>query len=475
MREYGLHIGGQSVKTAKLADVTNKFTGEVFARICVGTADNVRDAVDVARDTQRIHPLTPTQIQAIFVRAADLIRARRQTIARTMALESGMTIKDALGEIERAIHTLVLSGEEAKRISGHVVPIQSTPGMENRMAFTIRVPVGVVGAITPFNAPFNNVCHKIAPAIAAGNAIVLKPAPATPLSALAFVEILEEAGLPAGFANIVTGDADVGAALLADQRIGFYSFTGSEKVGAIVKRDSGFRRVALELGNNSACIVCADADLELAAPLIVRGGYRKAGQVCVSVQRVYVHRSVAARLGDMLASHIAKLKVGDPLDPETDVGPLITAEKCVELLAWIDEAVSAGARIAAGGRRLDGNIIEPTLLVDASQSMSVVCKEVFGPVISLVPFGEIDEAIDAVNDSPYGLQSGIFTTNIDVAFKAARRLNVGGVNINETSNTRGDIMPYGGVKHSGFGREGPYYAIREMTDERLVMINHQEQ
>jgi acyl-CoA reductase-like NAD-dependent aldehyde dehydrogenase len=469
-RVVGLHIGGEAVYGERRFAVQNRFTGEAVAEVTEATAADVGRAVAAAAETFARDQLTPQDRATVLRRAAELAEHRSEDIARVMATEAGITIKDARGEITRAVQTLIIASEEAKRVVGHMVPIQAAPGLENRLAFTIRTPVGVVGAITPFNAPFNGVCHKVGPAVAAGNTVVLKPAPATPLTALQAVQLFEDAGLPAGYVNVVFGGAAVGAALLADQRVGFYTFTGSAHVGEIIKRNSGLRRVQLELGNNSATIVCEDAVLERAAPLLVRGGYRKAGQVCVSVQRVYAHEAIADQLAEAMKGEIARLKVGDPLDPETDVGPLISEQKAIELEEWIQRAVEAGARLVCGGRR-DGVLLEPTLLAEGLQSMQVVCEEVFGPVITIVPFTELDQAIDWVNDSPYGLQAGIFTQDIDRAMRAARRIRVGGLHVNDTSNARGDMMPYGGVKNSGIGREGPYYAIREMTDERVVVLN----
>jgi len=466
----GMHIGGERVFTPTTAPHTNRYTGEAIAEISQAGEAEVRRAVDVALATFERDTLT-AQDRARFLRnASELAAERAEETAHDMAIEAGITIKDALGEVSRACQTLAVASDEAKRIVGHMIPIHAAPGLEGRIAFTMRVPVGVVGAITPFNAPFNGVCHKVAPALAAGNTVVLKPAPATPLTALRAVQIFEEAGFPPGYVNVVFGGAEAGAHLLRDSRVGFYTFTGSASVGEVVKRESGLRRVQLELGNNSATIVCEDADVDLAAPLLVRGGYRKAGQVCVSVQRVYAHTSVADRLGQAMAAEIDGLKVGDPLDPTTDVGPLISEAKAAELEAWVAKAVAEGARLVRGGTRV-GALMQPTLLGDGRQHMSVVCEEVFGPVITIVPYDDLHQAIGWVNDSVYGLQAGIFTRDIDRAMTAARRIRVGGLHVNDTSNARGDLMPYGGIKQSGIGREGPAYAIREMTDEKVVVLN----
>lgn len=467
---YGLWIAGEWRYTGEWDQVHHRYTGQLLARVSRARREDVDDAVKAAAGAQRRSDLTPYDRFEILRKAAELTRERAPEIALTMVRESGMTLKDARGELDRAVQTFLLSAEEAKRIVGECVPVQGVPGMEHRMAFTIRVPVGVVCAITPFNAPFNNVVHKVAPAIAAGNAVVLKPAPATPLSALAVLQILLDAGLPSDLIQVVLGGSEVGEWLLEHPGINFYTFTGSARVGRLIKERTGLRRVALELGNNSATIVCADADLDLAARLLVRGGFRKAGQVCVSVQRIYVHRSVEEALLERLVRETNRLKIGDPEDPDTDVGPMISEERARQVESWVAEAVAAGAQVVVGGRR-EGALFYPTILAQGTDDMRVVCEEIFAPVMTVIPFDNLDDAIERVNASPYGLQAGIFTQDLDVAFYAARHLEVGGVNINETSNTRAEPMPYGGVKESGIGREGPRYAIEQMTDLRLVFLN----
>lgn len=463
-------IEGQFVQTGRLSPVTNKYTGEVIGQLHLAGKDEVNLAVQSAVEAFRRHPLSPYERYKILTKAAQLTEEKKMDIARTMAIEAGLTMKDGLMEIDRSVQTFILAGEEAKRITGEVLPVQANPGMENRVAFTMRVPVGVVCAITPFNAPFNTVVHKLAPAIAAGNTVVLKPSSSTPMTALEVVSILLEAGLPASHIQVLIGSSGMGDELLTHPGIHFYTFTGSTKVGEHIKAKTGLRRVSLELGNNSATIVCEDANLDVAVPLMVKAAFRKAGQVCVSLQRVYAHHSIAGELSERLAQEAEKLHVGDPLAPETDVGPMIQEKKAVEVEQWIQEAVSQGAHLLTGGQR-EKALIYPAVLADAKQSMKVVCEEVFGPTLSVIPYHDLDEAIELVNDSPYGLQAGIFTNDINKAMKAAQRLEVGGVNINETSNTRFVAMPYGGVKASGIGREGPKYAIEEMTEMKIVQMN----
>jgi acyl-CoA reductase-like NAD-dependent aldehyde dehydrogenase len=386
-----------------------------------------------------------------------------------MTRETGKAIKDSRAELERAKDTIRLSAEEAVRIEGEHVPLDATPIGAGKIAMMLRFPAGVVGAITPFNAPFNLAAHKVAPAIAAGNTIVLKPPPQAPLVVHKLIELFVEAGLPAGFLNVVYGNT-VGPLLARDPRIDFMTFTGSTRVGAEIKAASGLRRVALELGGTGQTIVHEDADLDVAAPVCARNAMRLAGQSCASVQNVYVHERRYDEFVAKLAAEIRKLRTGDPLDPDTDVGCLIDAAAAARVEAWIREAVAGGARVVTGGGRR-GAQVEPTLLLDVNPSMQVVCSEVFGPVVSVQRFGDIETVFDIVSDAPLGLQCGIYTRSLETALAAVRRLRTGAVIVNGTSTWRTDQLPYGGVKNSGIGREGPRYAIREMTEERLVVFN----
>jgi acyl-CoA reductase-like NAD-dependent aldehyde dehydrogenase len=364
-----------------------------------------------------------------------------------------------------------MSGGEALRIAGEEVPVAATPGSENRLAFTIRVPCGVVVAVAPFNAPLNTVAHKIGPALAAGNGVVLKPATPTPLSSMALAAVLLEAGLPPGYLNMVHGPGStVGNALVTDPRVRFITFTGSTSVGKTIKQRSGIVKTQLELGANSASIVAADADLELVAKLIPLAGYRKAGQVCTSVQRVLVDAQVADDLADRLAPKVAALMPGDPRDPGTGVGPMIAPAEAERAAGWVAEATSGGGRVLAGGDR-DGALLSPVLLVDPPARSRVMNAEIFAPVVALVPVNGVDEAISVINSGPYGLQAGVFTRSIETAFDAAKKLRVGGVMINDTSSYHADAMPYGGVKDSGYGLEGPKYAVQDMTDPRIIVLN----
>jgi acyl-CoA reductase-like NAD-dependent aldehyde dehydrogenase len=453
--------------------VFNKYTGDIIASLPTSTKQDVDDAVSRALEVFKSARLTPYQRYEILMRAADLFKLHKEEMALSIVRECGKVLKDARMEIERGIHTFIASAEEAKRIAGQEVPIQGQPGNENKFVVTKRVPVGVVCAITPFNFPFNLVAHKVAPAIAAGNTVVLKPAEVTPLTAFKMAEILKEAGLPDGFLNLVNGSGkEVGPYLLEDPRIALFTFTGSPEVGKYIKNATGIRKVILELGNNSPNIVHKDApDLDKAVQLCVTRGFTNAGQACISVQRVYVHRNIYPDFVQKAVRIAQSLKIGDPALEETDIGPMISEQQAERAEAWIKEALQSGARLLAGGQR-EGAVLHPTILTDVSAEMKVVCREVFAPVISIIPYEDIEEALAAANDSEFGLQAGLFTSNLQLALKAADSLEFGGVIINDVSTYRADIMPYGGVKNSGFGKEGPAWAVKEMTEEKLIVINY---
>ncbi|MCM3143469.1 aldehyde dehydrogenase family protein [Brevibacillus sp. MER 51] len=470
-RSYDLYIGGEWVKTESYIPVLHKYTGECIARIAKACQQHVTEAVEAAWETFKTDKLTPFQRYKILLKASELMEERRDEMERSLICEVGKTRKDAMNELDRTINTLRLSAEEAKKIHGEMIPLQATEGSENRLGFTIRVPKGVIGAITPFNYPLLLSTHKIAPALAAGNTLVVKPATVTPIATFLLVEILEEAGLPKGYVNIVTGaGSQVGEWLLDEERIAMYTFTGSGEVGRRIKERSGMRPVALELGNNSPNIVHLDADLELAARQTAARSFHNAGQACIAVQRIYVHESVMQAFSDLYISHVHQLKVGNPEDPETDVGPMISEKEASRTEEWVQEAISQGARSLLPVKR-EGALFYPAVLVDTRPEMKVVCREVFAPVVTIIPYSDLEDAFTQANDSEYGLQAGIFTRDLNVAMKAARVLEYGGVVINDVSTYRNDVMPYGGVKNSGLGKEGPRYAVEEMTEERMVVIN----
>jgi len=471
----GVLIDGTWRRGAAGAVVLDKFTRQPVAELRTASEADAVDAVSAAALAAET-PLPAAERHRILSEAAGLLAVHAAEVTANYIAETGFTRADAETELARAVGTLRLSAEEAVRIAGEEVPVAATRGSERRLAFTIRVPVGVVVAIAPFNAPLNTVAHKIGPALAAGNAVVLKPAEQTPLSSLALAQILREAGLPPGYLNVVNGPGEtVGRALTADSRVRFITFTGSTAVGLAIRHQSGITKTHLELGSNSASIVAADADLDLVARLVRGAGFRKAGQVCTSVQRVIADARVAADLADLLRERAADIKPGDPRDPATGVGPLIAPAEAKRARSWIDEAIGQGATLLTGGGRASADpnsaLLSPAVLYDPPPGCAIMTDEIFAPVVAVVPVKDVDEAIDLVNAGRYGLQAGVFTRDIDVAFDAARRLRVGGVMINDTSSYHADAMPYGGVKESGYGLEGPRYAVQDMTDPRIIVLN----
>lgn len=450
--------------------VLDKFLLTPVGHVRPASARQVAVMVEAAAAAFRKGPPVAHERGEILARAAAIVAARRRDFVAAMQGEAGFTLADAEGEVTRCLETLRLSAEEARRLTGDMLPLEGAPGQAGRLAFTLRVPLGVVAAITPFNSPLNTVAHKVAPAFAAGNAVILKPSTSTPLTACLLAEALVEAGMPAGFLSVLHGGGEVARFLLDNGQVRFFAFTGSTEVGRIIQAAAGLRRTQMELGSIAFTILGEDADLDRALPKVVNAGYRKAGQVCTSVQILLVHEARRAEVERRLAPMVAALRCGDPRDPATVVGPLIGEHEAVRVEAWIGEAVAGGARLLAGGTR-SGPVVAPTLLTDIRADMKVGCAEIFGPVMCIAPFATLDEAIDRVNSTPFGLATGLFTQRLGDAFEAARRLEVGGVHINETSSARVDLMPYGGSKDSGFGREGPHYAIREMTEERVVSIS----
>ncbi|WP_137791627.1 aldehyde dehydrogenase family protein [Bacillus sp. E(2018)] len=467
---YGLWINGVWREKTKGLEVLNKYTQNVEATVARSEKKDVDEAVEGAKEAYK-ETFSAYDRYLVLTNAARLLLEKKEEFARVLVAEVGKPIRDSRVEVERAAQTLEISAEEAKRIHGEGVPVESAPGSENRMGFTLRVPVGVIAAITPFNVPLNLVCHKIGPALAAGNAVVLKPAEVTPLCALMLAEVFKEAGLPDGRLQVITGDgAEVGSWLLENQDVKMFTFTGSPRVGEIIRQKAGLRKVSLELGNNSATIVHKDADLDKAAALIANKSFNNAGQVCISVQRVYVHQDVKTPFIQLLKDKTEQLQSGNPLDETTDIGPMIRQAEAVRVEEWVNEAVADGATLVTGGRR-NGAFYEPTILSDVKRDMKVCKQEVFGPVVGIDTYATIDEVIDQVNDSEYGLQAGLFTNDLAFAMKAAKEIEVGGLIVNDASAYRVDHMPYGGVKKSGTGKEGPRYAIEEMTEERIIVLN----
>lgn len=469
MRAARLLIGGAWADGTRREPVLDKFLLQPCTELHLPERAQVAAAVAAADAAFRADVLTPYERGQILDRAGALLEARGEALVQAMVQEAGFTASDAAGELKRTLQTFRLSAEEARRFGGELVPLEGSPQQAGRLGFTLRVPLGVVVAITPFNAPLNTVAHKVAPALAAGNAVVLKPSAHTPTPANVMAEVLIEAGLPPGLISVLHGGGEVAQWLLDEPRVRFYAFTGSTDVGRAIQARAGLRRTQMELGSIAFTIVADDADLSRALPRIVNAAYRKAGQVCTSIQMLLVQRGIAPLVEERLAALVRELPSGDPRDARTVVGPVISEDAARRIESWVDEAMARGARRLAGGPR-QGAVVPATLLAGVDDGMSVGCKEIFGPVMSIAPFDTLDEAIARVNATPYGLATGLFTNRLSDAMRAARKLEVGGVHINETSSSRVDVMPYGGTKDSGFGREGPRYAVHEMSEERMVTL-----
>jgi acyl-CoA reductase-like NAD-dependent aldehyde dehydrogenase len=465
-----LLVGGEWYETGNTIDVTSPYDGSVVGRVAFGGGDDARRAIDAAEVAMR-SPLPAHRRAAILDRVAELLRERRDEFARTIAMEAGKPITTAGIEVDRAVQTITFSALEARRLTGETVAMDAHPAGEGKAGLILRLPIGIVAAISPFNFPLNLVCHKVGPGFAAGCAVVLKPAGATPLSALLLAQAFADAGQPAGWLNVIVGkSSEIGDVIAEDPRVKMITFTGSSQVGWGIRQHAHKKKVSLELGNSTPLIVLADADLEKAATAIAANGYAFAGQSCISVQRVYVEDSAHDALIEKLVPKVEALKVGDPLDPETQVGPVIDTENRDRIASWVDAAVSSGAKLLAGGVVGDDGLLRPTLLDEVSLDMAVACNEVFGPVVAIARVSSLDEAIEKANGTEYGLQAGVFTQDITKAMRAARELEFGGVTLNEAPTYRADQMPYGGVKESGNTREGPKFAVQEMTEPRMVVI-----
>jgi acyl-CoA reductase-like NAD-dependent aldehyde dehydrogenase len=465
-----LLLGGEWIETGDWIDVTSPYSGDVVGRVPKAGAEEARRAVDAAQRAMA-DPIPAHERAAILDRVAAALGERQEEVARTISAEAGKPMKAARVEAQRAVSTYTFAAVEARRLAGQVVPMEASQAGEGKLGLTIRVPVGVVGAISPFNFPLNLVAHKLAPALAAGCAVVLKPATATPLSALLLAELETEAGAPPGWLNVLVGPASqLGDVLVEDPRVAAITFTGSGAVGWGLAERAPKKRVALELGNATPVVVAADADIEAAAAKCAANAFSFAGQSCISVQRIYVESDAYDRFVERFLPKVEALRVGDPADEETDVGPLIDEESRDRVLAWIEEAKAGGAEVLAGGATTDDGLVRPTVIAGAGPGLKVSCEEVFGPVVTLNRVGSVDEAIELANGTRYGLQAGVFTASVATALDAARRLEFGGVTVNEAPTFRADQMPYGGVKDSGNTREGPAYAVRELTEERLVVF-----
>lgn len=469
--EYGVLVAGRWIRTGDAVEVRSPYDESPVAVVHRAGPNELEAAMAAATRAFETTRRMPSWKRAeILERISVGIAARREEFARTIALEAGKPIRTARVEVDRAIFTFKVAAEEAKRIYGEIVSLDWVPGTEGRIGYVRRVPIGPILGITPFNFPLNLVVHKVAPALAAGNPILIRPSTKTPISALKLGEVVLEAGWPPeGFAVIpcTTQDAEL---LVRDDRIRMLTFTGSPAVGWGLKARAGRKRVTLELGGNAGVIIHRDADLDYAAERVTWGGFTYAGQSCISVQRVYIHEEIYEAFVDRLLQRVSALRVGDPLEETTDVGPVIDREAAERIEAWVQEAVAGGAKVLIGGRRT-GNLWEPTILTSIREDMKVSCQEVFGPLIGLYRYADPIEAIRAVDRSDYGLQAGIFTSDLRLIEAAFEHIEVGGLIVNDVPTFRVDHMPYGGVKLSGFGREGVRYAIQEMTELKLMVLN----
>ncbi|HEX7174604.1 MAG TPA: aldehyde dehydrogenase family protein [Pyrinomonadaceae bacterium] len=464
-------IGGKWRTSSRTQEVRSPYNGELVANFSVASAEELEEAISSATVAAREMRALARHVVAESLRhIADRLRERREEFARTIALEAGKPIKAARAETERAVATFTYASEEARRFKGETVALDGQPGGVGRTGWTERVPRGVIYGITPFNFPLNLVAHKVAPALASRNAIIVKPSPRTPLTALLLGEVFLESGLPAAALQVVPVDVPDIDVALKDERVAMISFTGSVEVGWRLREHAGRKAVALELGGNAPVIVDETADVEFAAERTAAAAFAYAGQVCISAQRVFVHEQVAERFNELFVGRARAMRAGDPLDEATEISNMIDEAAARRVEGWINEAVGAGARLLCGGRR-DGSLLEATVLADVHAEMRVCSEEVFAPVATVQTFADFGEALDEANNTRYGLQAGVFTRDMARALRAFRELEFGGVLVNDAPNFRVDNMPYGGVKMSGAGREGVRYAMEEMTEPRLIVID----
>jgi len=467
-----MYLDGQWMDRPEKMEVTNPYDGSVIDTVPVADLSDVgRALASAVRGAKVMAKLPGYERWKILKTAAEIMDARREELGRLISLEEGKILAEGRFEASRAVETIMGSAEEAKRIHGETVPLDGSPGSAGKFGFTIRVPCGVVVAISPFNFPLNLLAHKVGPALAAGNAVVAKPASDTPLSALKLTEILLEAGLPPEGIQCLTGPGGViGDALCADRRVRKITFTGSRDVGERICKTAGIKKITMELGSNSPVIVMPDANLEKVAVGVAATGYANAGQVCISTQRVLTVGKVYGDFLDALKVKVDTLTTGNQLDESVKVGPMVREKDAVRVEEWVREAVAGGARIVTGGKR-DGAIYQPTIVADVKPEMRISCDELFGPAVAVTPVKTIEEAISLANDTPYGLSAGIFTENLEWAMRFAREVESGNLHINWGPQWRADLMPYGGLKESGFGKEGPRYAVQEMTELKMVVFH----
>jgi len=469
METKRLFIGGEWVDGSEHYELTSPYSGRVIAKVpFAAPADVERALASAAAAAGAMRALTALERSNILEKVSASFESNLEACARILARENAKPLKAARAEIMRTAETYKFAAEEAKRLHGETVPMDAARNGKGRFGYTKREPLGVIAAITPFNFPFNLTAHKLGPAFAAGNTVVHKPASQTPLSALMTAEFFREAGLPAGALNVVTGKGGaVGDLLVTDPRVKMVTFTGSVEVGAAIREKAGLKRVTLELGSNSAVIVDSAENLEAVAARCVEGSFNFAGQVCISVQRIYVREELYEEFVRLMKEKTAKLVVGDPESEDTDVSAMIHIREAERMEAWVREAEAAGATVVYGGKR-EGSVFQPTIVADGGSELSLSCREAFGPIVTVNSYRTWDEAIERVNDSEFGLQAGVYTTSVRKAFDAAERLEVGGVIVNDIPSFRVDQMPYGGVKNSGIGKEGVKYSTEEMTELKFV-------
>lgn len=467
-----MHIADSWVDKDERIDVLNPYDGCLVDTVPKADAQDITRALAAAvRGAEIIRKMTGYERYKVLHKAADLISERAESFAETIMLEGGKVKAEAMIEVERAAEIIYLSAEEAKRLGSEVIPLDGAPGVTGKFGFTIRVPCGVVAAISPFNFPLHLVCHKVGPGIAAGNAVVLKPATDTPLSGLRVVEVMLEAGCPPEAIQCVTGSgAEIGDALVSDPCVRKITFTGSRDVGEHICRMAGLKKVTMELGSNSPVIIMPDADLEKVATALASTGYTHAGQVCISTQRIYASSQIYGDFVNVFSDSVRAIKTGDPRHDGVKMGPMIRESDAIRVEEWVNEAVASGARLVAGGDR-KGTLMAPTLLADVKPEMRISCDEVFGPAVGITPVDNIDQAIRQANSTNYGLSAAIFTENLDWAMKFAQEAESGNIHINWGTQWRADLMPYGGLKDSGMGKEGPKYAVEEMTETKMVVFH----
>jgi glyceraldehyde-3-phosphate dehydrogenase (NADP+) len=472
MARHKFLVAGEWRDSKEILEVRSPYDGKLVGTTFRPTEGDVEDAVNAAVNAAGETGSLPTYKRSEILRnIQNGIVRRREEFAKTITLEAGKPVKDSRREVERAAHLIGLAAEEVKRTGGELFPLDLLESAKGYVALTRRFPLGPILGITPFNFPINLVCHKLAPAIAGGNAIIIKPTSATPLTALLLAEVVRESGLPAGALSVLPCDTAVAEKMVKDDRLKMLTFTGSAQVGWRLKAVAGKKKVVLELGGNAGAIVDKDADLELAARRSAYGAFVYSGQTCISLQRLFVHEEVYRPFLDLLIGHVKGLKAGNPMDEDTSIGPLITPDAAKRVEEWLKESVSQGARVLLGGKLLGNNIIEPAVVVDTRPDMKINCEEAFGPVVTVSKFSSFERAIEEVNQSRYGLQAGVFTNDVNKIFMAYRSLKVGGVIVNDVPTFRADHMPYGGVKDSGMGREGIRYAIEEMTEPKVLVLN----